>query len=963
MDPAQSVSGEWEVRPPQAAPTTQPKKPSVMQKTQSADWEVRPPAASTPPTATPATDTLQPIGSHTFNTYSYKPGVDTGVSVKARLLPDMTSQIPNQPPEGTYKFHGPDGKEVMVPYSKALEMLGHPEAAMGAGPIDVHVYKDAYKNLQKLGYTLDDKDVPRLWNDFNADSRLGGTRKRNEASSVPVWQSVVGTARQGARSLVGLHDIVVGGPKEGEQPSALRRFAETPQQNLFQSLGGGTEQVGELLLPEAAAGKILEGLGLAAKAPEGIKAIEAANKAYAEAIRLGKEGKEALLAAEEAAKASKALQAVPRAQTLTHAVGRATLEGTRAAAEQGTQQLVKSGGDLDQAREAAEFGGAAGGLSVLAPELLGAGGRFTRNILRHKLGVDELKGEELIAALRKENAAIDAEASKVHDENMAKIKKARDAGQEADAARIEHEDATMRHEALVTKQQNLSDALERSRQTVYSRLQNTKSAARAYFSQAYGEIEKAGGGKGVELETLVNDAEEAREHVKGSEDSLKVFNDLENRFNHPNVDLSKPPNSDFTKEEWTSFSKEDREHAWKDAMEEGGTSSTISLEDLNGYYSELGRVASSKSTPGDLKAAAKAMQKSIDERIEETYGEELFKKNQLVRSQYREFAGQFLDADSPVAKAVDAPDYYHGTQTTFLTSDARQPAVRSRVKTMLIGDAKDPSTQFLGKEIHQTYARDPETGKMIGSGETIPSWRYRRETHSMIEHMRNLHTGLEKTEAAAGIAGTMAGKTEEGLASARAAAREVANPKLQPVTPSTPISPADMRAARAKALEQSAHNLGKLGFWIGASGLVTGVGTFLKTGDLQKSLEIGGVGMAAGLVSPYVISKMLDQPGVIGSLTKLSRRDLENLAKLPPAERRGVEQTIRQLADSAVKSGRLRAEQIPWLRILGGEAGRQQAIKPVSPIGQSTLPAPLPTSTTGVPAVMPLPGEQPGVQP
>jgi hypothetical protein len=71
-----------------------------------------------------------------------------------------------------------------------------------------------------------------------------------------------------------------------------------------------------------------------------------------------------------------------------------------------------------------------------------------------------------------------------------------------------------------------------------------------------------------------------------------------------------------------------------------------------------------------------------------------------------------------------------------------------------------------------------------------------------------------------------------------------------------------------------------------------------------------------------------------------------------------VEQTIKQLADSAVKSGKLREEQIPWLRILGGEAGRQQATKPANPVGQTTLPVPMPTSGSA-PGVMPLPGEHP----
>jgi hypothetical protein len=170
------------------------------------------------------------------------------------------------------------------------------------------------------------------------------------------------------------------------------------------------------------------------------------------------------------------------------------------------------------------------------------------------------------------------------------------------------------------------------------------------------------------------------------------------------------------------------------------------------------------------------------------------------------------------------------------------------------------------------------------------------------------------------------------------------------------MTPSDLRAAKATALHQAAHNLGKYGLWVSIGGLAGGTGIFLKTGDLKKSLEVAAGGVAAGLLTPYLASKMLDQPGVVDSLTKLSAKDLNQLMTLPPSERSDVEQAIKQLADTAVKEGRLKAEKIPWLRILGGELGRGQGGgKPAT----LTTGQPMPTGGA-TPEMMPLPGEQAG---
>ena len=795
------------------------------------------------------------------------------------------------PGEGIYQMHDKAGKPVPVSYSKV-------EDARSQG----HRFADQ-KTLEQYG------------RDFVADP--------NKQGGLPTWQQehpILGFIPRvfegfGGSLEVGLaaaDRLISKASGEGTiEPLQLSAAKAGAMQGVPEFLGATGEQIAELLVGEGEARALLKGTGLAGKVSRTaarMKELTTVLDKYPKAKALFGLGMKAATS--------------PGGKLAT----RAMASGGEAATEQGVQEFVRSGGDTEATRQTMEQ---AGGVGAALP-IVGAAlpvGKFVRWVLRNHMNIDEYVTDKLVKEVSTYNQAIREELRRARVKGESDLAAAEST---ADAERIRHNNLLLDQHATEAQRLNLSDALERTRQVVYSRLRNMRSAARAYFGQAYGDIEKAGGGKGVELETLVNDAEEAREqHVKGSEDkdSLKVFNDLKNRFNHPKVDLSEPPNSDFTKEEWTSFSKEDREHAWKDAMEEGGTSSTISLKNLNGYYSELGRVVASETTPGDIKDAAKALQKAIDDRILETYGEDLFKRNQLVRSQYREFAGQFLDADSPVAKAVDAPDYYHGTQSSFLTADARQPAVRTRVKTMLIGDAKDPSTQFLGKDIHENYARDPETGKMIGSGEATPSWRYRRQTHQLIEDMRNLHAKLNALpkpkvmEARASVSGRAANKAQE-------AARTAGVPEGIVRDETKTLTPEELRQKKADTMLDIAHNFGKFGKWVAIGGLVGGASGFLHAITTGKGMggavEEAGGGVVMGMVTPVILSKMLMQPGVVNSLTRLSRGDLEKLAKLPPAQRGPTEDLIKMLADEAVREGKLKEGQIPWLRVLAGTAARKR---------------------------------------
>ena len=109
------------------------------------------------------------------------------------------------------------------------------------------------------------------------------------------------------------------------------------------------------------------------------------------------------------------------------------------------------------------------------------------------------------------------------------------------------------------------------------------------------------------------------------------------------------------------------------------------------------------------------------------------KQHALLRRQYKQYAEGFKDytgpsgSASPVAKGLQAKDTFNATKPY----EGLQPEEAKRAKGLLVGDTTKPETQFIAKEI---------TGP---DGETQPAWKYRKQTHQLIEHMRNIQAGLD----------------------------------------------------------------------------------------------------------------------------------------------------------------------------------------------------------------------------
>lgn len=263
--------------------------------------------------------------------------------------------------EGTYLMNGPTGK-TSIPYSNV-------EAAKGKG------------------YSLTGGDDYRYMHDYIADPKAQLARKTHyEGMLSPTNEILSGVGAEGMKTVGGVLTLLAGRntqravddvrnlvrktgvPLPSEQSYSqtedpVRQHVQSAadwlnerdqvEPNFWAHLGGFGENIAELLTPEA--------LGSLAKGTEVAKAGEAAATA----------SKAAKLA--DAGKVAQVLEKYPRMRAL---IGLGLTTAARGATEAGVQTYVKTGGDPDATRTAAEYGAASGAVPLVA----GGGRALARNI-------------------------------------------------------------------------------------------------------------------------------------------------------------------------------------------------------------------------------------------------------------------------------------------------------------------------------------------------------------------------------------------------------------------------------------------------------------------------------------------------------------------------------------------------------------------------------------------------------
>lgn len=614
-------------------------------------------------------------------------------------------------------------------------------------------------------------------------------------------------------------------------------------------------------------------------------------------------------------------------------------EGGKAAAEQGTQEYVHSGGDVDAAREAAEFGGVAGGLTPATVEVLGAGNQFLKDALRRHFKINEFDTDQLVRETAKINKTIEERAERVRatnkekiDDYNRKVKEAQDAANKANAtadekaaadkaeheaevnaARLEHQNQVIKQQALVTERATRQKTVLQLRNRLATRLFAIQNAAKGYFERNYADIAEKIGNRSVPLEDVADAVHDSLPKIEGSEESVKPFKDIISKLKKLSVGRAE---GGLSEEQMADLDPDEREMLRKDEQEHG-TESGVSFNDLKGYYSEAGRLLASESVPGDVKQALLKFREEIDNMQQKLADEAgVGARYKLLRNQYKKYAEGFLDyqgpnkSGSPVAISLKGADPYHQTQP--LWNPKLQPEEISRIRQILAGSNVDASSKFVEGEIPTP------------SGKMEPAWRYRKDSVKLLDNLREQQAKLDALPKPKNIEPFDESKIKAKPAKATEPKqpKEIKKPTLLKEPKIQTLTPDQLAERKRQIWEKQVNNLGSFGTWVVMGGLVGGITALFTKSDPERAIEeiVGGGTM--GLLAPHFISRALETPAVTESLTKVTRGDLEKLAKLPPAQRGNIEKSIKELADAAVKKGMLKRGQIPWYRVLGGEAGK-----------------------------------------
>jgi len=487
------------------------------------------------------------------------------------------------------------------------------------------------------------------------------------------------------------------------------------------------------------------------------------------------------------------------------------------------------------------------------------------------------------------------------------------------SARKAHDDLVDRQQKVEVKRTKLADSLERTRQAIAQRVQAINDAAKSYFKREFADVSKrldapdpeTGKAHTISYATLDGDVDEAEGQFKGSRENVRLFEDIGKRAggvqDKGEGGLKTGRTGKGARHAPTPRELEDLADDEREMLEKYGAAGEelpgAKYSDLDGYYQEAGRIIGNPATAPDVRQAVVKFREKLGQRMQKLAEEvdpDVAKKHSLLRRQYKEYARGFRDytgpseSGSPIAKGLQAEDYYNATKPY----QELKPAEAKRAKAILEGDSTKPETQFTDKQI---------------SGE--PSYRYRKQTHKLIEHMHNLQTGLEELPSPEELR-KEADKSAERLADARTKARDLAStrPEQKEFTPAEypkpkPGKPVEVpeintRELRDKFVTDKLRNWTTVNKFQIARLVAAPIGTVIAALTAHPSLEVTGLAWSAGELTPFVLQRLLDRPGVREWFTRPPTAELETLQKVPHADRVRIADGMRSMVKEAEREGK-----------------------------------------------------------
>lgn len=390
---------------------------------------------------------------------------------------------------------------------------------------------------------------------------------------------------------------------------ALSRMSPEQKQKLASSLGFKGEEKSKGLAPRKPeertfgnyAREGVEGVGRGLRNDvEGLASLRHPIKALDSMIDQGEK------AADAGVKEFQDTKGAPIGQRL----GAATLTGLEQAPLLGPMvQHAEEGGERMGSPEAfgaamegvstLEAPGAAGkviGLAPKAAKALGGTGRVTRELVKDTQG----ENAKIADSNAKQVADRAAEVQK-HGADVSAAKKAAD----------ERSAAATRKNALDTGVRTLSDKFQAD-------LKETRESEHAKADAKYQTLNKALGTESVPSERLLGHLLDASEKIKGSMTNPTIFKDIEK------------------------------------AVKDGDA---VSYDDLQGYYSELGKELSKGTLPGDIYTAYSTLQDAIGQEMQGVADKKgMGPQLADARSSWRNLKQTFYDPRSPLRKAINSTE-------------------------------------------------------------------------------------------------------------------------------------------------------------------------------------------------------------------------------------------------------------------------------------------------------------------
>ena len=342
-----------------------------------------------------------------------------------------------------------------------------------------------------------------------------------------------------------------------------------------------------------------------------------------------------------------------------------------------------------------------------------------------------------------------------------------------------------------------------------------KEKVNAEAHQRYGELETALNGEEATPHFLGDAIEEASEKIRGSNTDPTILKDMEKRMN--------------------------------------GTDA-LTYEDLQGYYSELGRELSKGTLAGDVYYAYNTLQDLVGDemqRIAETKG--MGKQLGAARNFYRQMKQTFYDPRSPITKAIRATE---------------------RGKSIAAFQGADQA----GVAALAKY--DPELAQRANT---------LRGYQAEAKGIPNPKPGTANRQPT--------------LSPPPSPVEPKIMPEEPPVVPDTKTNtPESLSAVKAenvtKAAESMRHSKSPL------VSAVAGYGTIKAL--LAKNLATAGMDILARVIygaAKPMLADIIENPRVIAKLSKFTEKDAAAIAKLPAKQRAAFADTMGQVVDAAVGKG------------------------------------------------------------